>query len=250
MQARTCGASKAATTAQHHRRGSWIRRRAKVRPPPRPRRTTAWWMSLPTRGAARGAPPRTRTSLTTHTCARTHTQVYQRRRQLRPAEHRAGRGSTGLHAALRARCADWCATFSLGAGRTAFVHPIGLAPSPLHSCTKLGRTRSESAPNCAALDDPGVSIPGVVAGVFGYVFVIVGALILYKTWRVLAVKRGSRNVKDVVILGGGKAAYLCRQMVASTGLLVCAGAAAVAGAASTAAFIGFDVAMEVFQLRA
>ena len=80
---------------------------------------------------------------------------------------------------------------------------------------------------------------------------IVGALILYKTWRVLAVKRGGRNV---VMLGGGKVlAYLCRQMVASTGWRLCcflAGGAAVAGAASTAAFIGFDVAMEVFQVRA
>ena len=73
-------------------------------------------------------------------------------------------------------------------------------------------------------------------------------MILYKIWRVLAVKRGGRNAKDVVILGGGKAAYLRRQMVASTGLLVCAGAAAVAGAATTAAFIRCEVAIEVFQV--
>ena len=77
---------------------------------------------------------------------------------------------------------------------------------------------------------------------------IAGAVILYKTWRVLKVKRVGRNAKDVVILGGGKAACLCRQMVASTGLLVCAGAAAVAGAATTAAFIGFDAAVEVFEV--
>jgi hypothetical protein len=57
MQARTRGASKAAMTAPRRRRGSLTRRRAPVRPPLRARCTTAWWPSLPTRGAARGAPP-------------------------------------------------------------------------------------------------------------------------------------------------------------------------------------------------
>ncbi len=82
----------------------------------------------------------------------------------------------------------------------------------------------------------------------GCLFAIVGAVILYKTWRVLEVKRVGRNRKELVMLGGGKAAYLCRQMVASTGWRLCcfpAGAAAVAGAATTAAFIGFEAAMEV-----
>ncbi len=49
---------------------------------------------------------------------------------------------------------------------------------------------------------------------------IAGAVILCKTWRALVVKRGDRNRRDVVILGGGKAqwlSYLCRQMVARTG---------------------------------
>ena len=78
-----------------------------------------------------------------------------------------------------------------------------------------------------------------------------GAVILYKTWRVLEVKRVGRNRKELVMLGGGKARCLCRKMVASTGWRLCcfrAGAAAVAGAATTAAFIGFEVAIEVFQV--
>jgi hypothetical protein len=79
-------------------------------------------------------------------------------------------------------------------------------PSPLHSCTKIGHTRAESAPNRADLDVPGTFIAEVVGGVVGCLITIAGVVILYKTWRVLAVKRGDRNLEDVVILGGGKAA--------------------------------------------
>jgi hypothetical protein len=56
VQARTRGASKAATTAPRRHRGSSTQRRARARQPPRARRTTAWWPSPPTLGAARGAP--------------------------------------------------------------------------------------------------------------------------------------------------------------------------------------------------
>ena len=104
------------------------------------------------------------------------------------------------------------------AGSTAFVHPTGRTPR-LHRCTKIGRTRAKSAPNCAEVDVPGISIAGVVGGVVGCLFAIAGAVILCKTWRALGVKRGDRNRSDV-ILGGGKAqwlSYLCRQMVARTG---------------------------------
>jgi hypothetical protein len=138
-----------------------------------------------------------------------------------------------------------------GAARAAFVQPTGLTPRPsIHSCTEIGRTRAKSAPNCGDLDVvPGISIPGVVGGVAGCLLATAGAAILYKTWRVLAVKRGGRNRKDLVMLGGGKAAYLCRQADGRVDfVLLRAGGAVVAGAASTAAFIGFEVAMEVFQV--
>ena len=136
--------------------------------------------------------------------------------------------------------------------RSVFI-PLGSPPRPsIHSCSTIGRTRAKSAPNCADLDVvPGISIPVVVGGVAGCLLAIAGAVILYKTWRVLEVKRVGRNRKELVMLGGGKARYLCWQMVASTGWRLCcfrAGAAAVAGAATTAAFIGFDAAVEVFEV--
>jgi hypothetical protein len=55
-------------------------------------------------------------------------------------------------------------------------------------------------------DSRGISIPGVVGGVFGCLFAIAGAAILYKTWRVLEVKRRGRNRKELVMLGGGMTA--------------------------------------------
>jgi hypothetical protein len=197
MQARTRGAAKAATTAPRRRRGSSTRRRARARPPPRARRTTAWWMSLPTRGAARGAPPRAH--MTNYTGTRERTQVYRRQRQLRPAEHCAGRGSTGLRAALRApnrrSCASRRAPLPLAQHALRLFIPLGSPPRPcIHSCTEVGRTRAKSAPSCADLDVvPGISIPGVVGGVAGCLLAIVGAVILYKTWRASVVKRGDQK---------------------------------------------------------
>jgi hypothetical protein len=147
---------------------------------------------MPTRGAARGAPPRAHMT----NCKRAHAraQVCRRQRQLRPAEHRARRGSTGVHAALRAPRANRRAPFPL-AQRALRFHPTGLTPRPSsHSCTEIGRTRAKSAPSCADLVVvPGISIPGVVGGVFGCLLAIAGAVILYKTWRASVVKRGDQK---------------------------------------------------------
>ncbi len=143
----------------------------------------------------------------------------------------------GLHAlGVNSLCQqmDALATCSLAAGCTAFVHPTGLAPR-LHRCTKIGRTRAESAPNCAEVDIPGISIAEIVGGVVLSLFAIAGAVILCKTWRALAVKRGDRNhreplltanVTGVVILGGGT------------------------GAATAAAAIGVGVVKEVCEVCA
>ncbi len=68
----------------------------------------------------------THAHMTNYTRTRARAQVCRRRRQLRPAEHRAWRGSTGLHAALRASCAIRRAPFPQR------FHPTGLTPSPLH----------------------------------------------------------------------------------------------------------------------
>ena len=68
------------------------------------------------------------------------------------------------------------------------------------------------APTCtapvsvAAPLSGGISIPAVVGGVFGCVLAIAAAVILFKTCRVLAVKRGGRNSKELVMLGGGTTA--------------------------------------------
>jgi hypothetical protein len=68
-----------------------------------------------------------------------------------------------------------------------------------------------TAPGCSptrrySTDSRGISVVGVVGGVFGCLLAIAGAVVLYKTWRVLEVKRGERNRKDLVMLGGGTTA--------------------------------------------
>ncbi len=127
VQARTRGASKAPTTAPRRRRGSSIRRRARARPPPRARRTTASWTTMPTRGAARGAPaPHKQTN------AHTHGHVNERARTVRHGDtagvlpkysrgtHRyaAGGGYVRLNTALGAgepNCTLLCALPAPGA---------------------------------------------------------------------------------------------------------------------------------------
>lgn len=76
-------------------------------------------------------------------------------------------------------------------------------------------------------DSRGISVGGVVGGVFGCLLAIAGAVILYKTWRVLEVKRVGRNHKELVMLGGGMTA---RAKPTTTGtddlmLLCCSGQA-------------------------
>jgi hypothetical protein len=68
-----------------------------------------------------------------------------------------------------------------------------------------------TAPRCPptrrySTDPRGISVGGVVGGVFGCLLTIAGAVILYKTWRVLEVKRVGRNRKELVMLGGGTTA--------------------------------------------
>ena len=151
MQARTRGASKAATTAPRRRRASSIRRRARVRPPPRARHMTAWWPSLPTRGAARGAPPRTRTSLRTRTRtgARTRTRARTRR-------YTSGGGSyVRLNTALGAGQPD-CTLLCALAAPTGALH-FRLAQAALRLFIPLGSPPrpSTAAPNSGA---PGPSL--------------------------------------------------------------------------------------------
>ena len=119
-----------------------------------------------------------------------------------------------------------------------------------------------AAPGCSptrrySTDSRGISVGGVVGGVFGCLLAIVGAVILYKTWRVLEVKRVGRNRKELVMLGGGMAAraqplryhgFLRRRPHAAA--LGRAGAAATAATGAAMAFVGLEVAMEVFQVRA
>jgi hypothetical protein len=63
----------------------------------------------------------------------------------------------------------------------------------------------------------GISVPGVVGGVFGCLLAIAGAVVLCKTWRMLEVKRGGRNRKELVMLGGGGMTACAKPATAGTG---------------------------------
>jgi hypothetical protein len=74
------------------------------------------------------------------------------------------------------------------------------APTPTLAPSNPGDTSAPvtQAPTpTAAVTGGGISIPAVVVGVFGCLLAIVAAVILYKTCRVLEVKRGSRNRKGL-----------------------------------------------------
>ena len=85
---------------------------------------------------------------------------------------------------------------------------------------------------------------------------IAGAVILCKTWRVLEVKRGGRDRKELAMVGSGGTTALrakptaCLRRWPRAAVLLRVGTAATAAAGAAMAFVGFDVAMEFFTVRA
>ena len=60
-------------------------------------------------------------------------------------------------------------------------------------------------------------IAGGIGGTFACLVLIVGAVILRKTWRTLAVKKERRNRDEMIMLGGG-AAFAARRGVCAVGV--------------------------------
>jgi hypothetical protein len=154
-------------------------------------------MSPPTRGAARGAPT---SRMSTH--APSHVHAHRYGVGTRPGYSRS---THGVLAGTPAAAATSASTRrSAPASRTARCSARSLR-QVLTRCSRGAHAGCPPTRRYSA-DSRGISVGGVVGGVLGCLLGIAGAVILYKTWRVLEVKRRGRNRKELLMLGGGMSA--------------------------------------------